>query len=351
MRIRQLTWPLRGLARLGGPVHAGAQGAAAVSPEWIRTQFRRTDDGAGGLLQTLRRRVKFWMRCRLRSRALALGATAFRNRALQALAEQRPELALRPLRSYLRRGLPASRRAECLRAHFEWVAAHLPRAAIDRLYADEFVALLAPGRSPVEGLGLSLSIAGAQGREGELALHLEWHGQRAMSIAFSVLDAACVLDAAEAPLPPGPRIVIGSLQGARGADEALRALSAAAQRLRPSALLVIAAQAVTQAWTLQPPLGVAAASHAYAGYASRSRSVALDYDAAWRDAGAGRAGRHYWALPARPLLRPDAEVESRRRAQHRRRNALREQLFDAVRDGAAGLAAAPYRPRALRPAA
>jgi hypothetical protein len=106
MRIRQLTWPLRGLARLGGPVRAGAQGAGAVSPEWIRAQFRRTDDGAGGRLQTLRRRVKFWMRCRLRSRALALGATAFRNRALEALAEQRPELALRPLRSYLRRGRP-----------------------------------------------------------------------------------------------------------------------------------------------------------------------------------------------------------------------------------------------------
>ena len=81
---------------------------------------------------------------------------------------------------------------------------------------------------------------------------------------------------------------------------------------------------------LDAPLGVAAESHVYSGYASRRRKVELDYDAAWTDVGGQRTGRHYWTLPALPVLRSEAEVESRKRAQHRRRNALRVDLIMAV---------------------
>ena len=208
-------------------------------------------------------------------------------------------------------------------------------ATITRLYGGESIALLAPGAAAIAGLGVMLATASNLGREGELALHLEWQGRRVMSLAFSVLDASRVLSSADAPHARGPRIVIGTLQGARAADAALRELSAAAQRLRPTALLVLAAQALAAAWGLGAPLGVAAESHVYAGYASRRRKVALDYDAAWQDAGALRTSRHYWSLPAAPVLRPDAEVESRRRAQHRRRNALRASLLAALRKQAA----------------
>ena len=314
-------------------------GPAPLSAGWVRTQFRRTDDGAGGPLQTLRRGVKFWVRCWWSSRALAMSTAAFRDSALDSIAETRPELALRPLRSYLRRGLGSVRRAQALREHFEWLSQCLPMTVIDRLYAGESIALLEPGASPVAGLGVSLSSASNLGREGELALHLEWQGRRAMSLAFSVVDASRVLGAADPAPARGPRIVIGTLQGTRGADTALRDLGAAAQRLRPSALLVLAAQALTAAWGLKAPLGVAAQSHVYAGYASCRRQVALDYDAAWRDAGAQRSSRHYWTLPASPVLRPDAEVESRRRAQHRRRNALRESLLESLRARASRLLA------------
>ena len=103
---------------------------------------------------------------------------------------------------------------------------------------------------------------------------------------------------------------------------------------------MLAVQGLSQAWGLQAPLGVATHSHVYAGYASRRRHVALDYDATWRDAGGVLLDRHYWALPARPVLRPDSEVESRRRAQHRRRNALRAGLLDAVQQSAHALLAA-----------
>ena len=337
MRIRQLGLPVPGL----GPVFAPPRNkhAPSSSAGWVRTQFRRTDDGAGGRLQTLRRGVKFWLRCWWSARALEMSTTAFRDSALDAIVETQPELALRPLRSYLRRGLGSVRRAQAVREHFEWLSRRLPMATIDRLYAGESITLLETGFTAIDGLGVTLSTASGLGREGELALHLDWQGRRVMSLAFSVLDARRVISAADPSHGHGPRLVIGTLQGARGADAALRELSTAAQRLRPTALLVLAAQALSTAWGLGAPLGVAASSHVYAGYASRRRKVALDYDAAWHDVGAQRTGSHYWTLPSAPVLRPDAEVESRRRAQHRRRNALREGVLAAVRARAALLMA------------
>ncbi len=278
----------------------------------------------------MRRGLKFWVRCWWNERALAVSTATFRNTALDSIAEAAPELALRPLRSYLRRGLCSAHRAQAVREHFSWLAQHVSMAQIDRLYSGESIALLGTADCLVAGLGISLACAAGLGREGEFALHLEWRGTRVMSFAFSVLDAGRVVSATDPVHARGRRIVIGSLQGVRGADASLREMSCAAQRLRPSALLVLAVQGLSVAWGLEAPLGVAAKSHVYAGYASRRRKVAIDYDSAWQDAGAERTGRHYWTLPRAPLLRPDTEVESRRRAQHRRRNALRQSLLDAV---------------------
>ena len=350
-------WQLRGRASDAGRVFGARAGhlsppptstptrlttpvAAPLTANWVRTQFKRTDDGSGGRLQTLRRGLKFWWRCWWHAAPLRVSTRAFQDSCLDSIVDREPTLPLRPLRSYLRRGLDSGRRAQAVEAHFNWLTAHFPRPFIDQLYAGESAALLA-GTTLVEGLGLTLSRSAHLGREGELALHLEWQGARVMSMAFSVIDANLVVAhatraGAGAPAPQ-PRVVIGAIQGATGAQVALRELSAAAQRLRPAALLVLAVQALSQAWGLAAPLAVASKSHVYAGYASRRRQVALDYDSHWRDAGGGLLDRHYWTLPAQPVLRPDSEVESRRRAQHRRRNQLRVGVLDAVSAASAGL--------------
>ncbi len=329
MRIRQSSLALpQGAGLLYPPAPAVAP---RLSVAWLHSQFCRTDDGAGGRLQTLRRGLKFWVRCWWNERALSISTAALRENALDSIIETAPEVALRPLRGYLRRGLCPVHRAQAVREHFSWLVQHVSRVQIDLLYGGESVAVFGAVDVSCANLGISLSSASGLGREGEVALHLEWRGARVMSLAFSVLDASCVVSATDPVHARGRRIVIGSLQGVRGADAALREMSSAAQRLRPSALLVLAVQGLSAAWGLEAPLGVAADSHVYSRYASRRRRVAIDYDAAWRDAGAERTGRHYWTLPQMPLLRPEAEVESRRRALHRRRNALRQSLLATVR--------------------
>ena len=318
-----------------GPVsHQEAVGSAAHHTLFRRVQvyFARTDDGAGGKFQTLRRGVKFWCRCWWKRESLRASESVFRSGVLMKVAEDHPAVVLRPLRSYLRSGLNSEHRAQAVRSQFDWLTATLPEAAIQRLYSGRPVSLLGVS-SPVEGLGLSLSAAAHLGREGELALHLEWREVRVMSLAFSVLDADLVVPRDTVAIT-GSRAVVGCLQGVRGAELSLRALTAACQRLRPSALLVTALQGLSAAWALQEALAVAAGSHVYARYGSRRRELRIDYDAAWRDSGAERVGRHYWMLPSHPTSRPESEVESKRRAQHRRRHALRQALFMSVMSGA-----------------
>lgn len=297
------------------------------TPAWVGAQFRRIDDGAGGPLQTLRRSVKFWVRCVWHAAPMRVSVSTFANDSLSSVVQGEPAVQSRPLRAYLRNGLTAAHRAQAVHEHFTWLSNNIPSALIDALYVGGPVTLLAsePGRP-----GLSLSRASGLGREGELALHLVWNGEIVMSLAFSVLEPSTVAPRGRAGELRGSRAVVGAVQGRRGADAGLREMSAACQRLRPSALLLIALQGMSRAWGLQAPLCVSAGSHVYVGYKSVRRKAQLDYDAIWQESSAVAMGAHYWLLPVRPVLRPDGEVESRKRAQHRRRNVLREGFFDAA---------------------
>ena len=324
MRIRQLS------VEAGGPEGTALLPPQLLSVRWVRDNFRRTDNGDGGRLGTLGRGLQFWWRCWWNAHALQVSTAAFRAGVLSPITRIRPEVALRPLRSYLRHGLDVERRGYAVHAHFAWLSRNLPQALIDQLYAGECVTLLGDD-APVPGVGVSLAAADDLGHEGELALHLHWHGTIVMSMAFSVLDASVVIGRRDPQHLMGPRIVIGALRGRRGAGPALHAMSQASQRLRPSALLVLAAQALTATWNLAPPLAVMGASHVSAKQALIRAERAMNYDAIWMELGGYPTGRHYWALPDAPDLRPEDEVESRRRSQHRRRNALRVALIAAIR--------------------
>jgi uncharacterized protein VirK/YbjX len=77
-------------------------------------------------------------------------------------------------------------------------------------------------------------------------------------------------------------------------------------------------------------VAVAHRNHVSASYARRRR-IQLDYDSVWSEAGAERITPSHWQLPASPLIRPDDQVPSKHRAQHRRRSALKSQVFEACR--------------------
>lgn len=295
--------------------------------------FALIDDGGGGRWQTTRRRWKLRLRIWMHTNALSGAIAAFQDGQLRRLPHLEPTLLIRPLRSYLRHGLTATQRVQALRSHFAWLAETFPEAAIERLYDGSGLVLWEgpPGSSPnnLQPLRIALTCASGWGREGELALHLELAGRRLMTLAFSVVERRLAFGGTAS----APVLLLGAIQGARGMDEALRVLNHAAERLRPHALLITAAQGLARGLGIHGLYGVAAASHIYAGYRTRTRRIGIDYDALWREAGASAAGPHYWTLPAQPLLRSEEEVPSRKRSQHRRRNHLRRDLFAQCESG------------------
>ncbi|QTN25709.1 DUF535 family protein [Rhizobacter sp. AJA081-3] len=307
--------------------------------EWSWRQFDELDDGAGGLFGTWRRRCKFMVR------SLWLADFHRTNHAVlhlyaPRLAARDPWSTSRVIRPYLRRGLSVRGRMRAVAEHYAWMWAQVRRSVCEALYEGDAIELW----GGLEAARLVLRAAGPQGREGELAIDLLWRGERVLSCAFSVVEASI---AAGAAVPhDGPACVVGAIQGGRNALTALRELGHAGHRLQPTALMVAAVQGLAGGWGIGTVLVVARAAHVYSSYRSNRRRVGLDYDLLWQLAHARPHSAHYWRLPVTPELRSEAEVASRRRAQHRRRCALRLAVFDAVRDATAALIKVPAPVRA-----
>lgn len=289
------------------------------------TLFSRTDNGSGGWLQTTKRRVKFGWRFWRHGNHVRSIHLLLEQHGLGSLAESDPTLLMRSLRSYLWTGLDAHGRARAMHEHLTWLATQHPREAVLHLYRRGEVDVAVLERD-VHRISFCLQPGRALGREGELELQLKLDGQMVMQAAFSVLPHGMVGQAAS-----GKVMVIGNMQGSQLGPEPVKLITQMAERVRPRNLLMTALQGLAHGWQLSGMLGVADVAHPYAGYRrTLSRRVSANYDALWQDLGATRkASESHWELPLALALRPEEEVPSRKRAEYRRRNLLRQQIFDS----------------------
>lgn len=295
--------------------------------------FARTDDGAGGWLQTLKRRIKFEWRYTRYGHQLRQVHQTLQHHGITCLLDSEPNLLLRPLRSYLWNELDGIRRTRALQSHLHWLLQSHGSEVIKRLYHHEPAVLM---ESPLQShqMRLLLQPGRGLGREGELALVLQLDGEPVMQCAFSVLP----VDLFDASRPSGHLMVIGNLQGVRDGSDRIRQFTHAAERTRPHTILMTALQGLASGWQLAGILGVTSERHAYSGYRSLSKRVGIDYDALWQELGAtSRMGYSHWQLPLELHLRDDQEVPSRKRAEHRRRSALRLQIRQQCKQSAAAL--------------
>lgn len=290
--------------------------------------FRSTDDGAGGRWATWTRAVKFYGRLVLRWPSVERCITSMHQLGIDLGAHYSIEISLRPMRPYLCRGFTVASRARCVLSHFHWLHTTL-RPEVSRSLCQHHSVSIPLDVAGCPGVELMLRQSASQSREGELSLDLYHQQRRLMSATFSVVDGRA---AALHPGTPSTMLVAG-FQGVRGTEQEMRELGASLQKLRPSALLICALQGLCAGWQLPAPLAVSRQCHVYASYA-RKRSIQLDYDSIWSEAGSDRIASSYWQLPASPLIRTDDQVPSKHRAQHRRRSALKLTFFDACRAAA-----------------
>lgn len=282
--------------------------------------FSRIDDGAGGRWATARRALKFYARLALRRSSVDSCFRYFHALSAETAQQYPIELRLRPLRPYLCADLPVRRRVDCVVWHFKWLHSHLRP---ELLRGAPIHLPLAETEFP--GISLVLRDSASQSREGELSLDLVFSGRRVMSANFSIVSGFL-----EEGLRPGrSAVLVGGFQGVRGTEHEVREIGASMQKLRPGALLICALQGLCAGWGLPPPMAVSNQGHVTARY-GRACRIRLDYDEVWSEAGASRLSERCWQLPALPQIRPDHEIASKHRAQHRRRSALKQRLFELV---------------------
>jgi uncharacterized protein VirK/YbjX len=292
--------------------------------------FSRTDTLSGGAIQVLKRRAKFYFRHWLYRDHIAAIDNELHEQGLQALLETDPALLLRPFRSYLWTGLNPVGRAGAFVQHFRWLTQQYGSTAVLSLYRLGRIGMAQWPRDP-HGVSVELLPGRALDREGELELHLLLDGVVALRTAFSILPGDF-----DPSLPKGNYMVIGAMQGSLDGLEVLRTLSKTMERAQPRSVFLAALQGLANGWGLRGMVGVSSKAHVFAGYGrTLARRVAVSYDEVWELAG----GQHrpeatHWLLPMRPHHRDLAEIPSKKRAEHRRRDQLIEQVFEDCRAGA-----------------
>jgi uncharacterized protein VirK/YbjX len=294
--------------------------------------FRLTDDGAGGFLQTSKRRLKFHLRYRLCRAELQKIRNFFVNQGLSSLTEKELPLMLRPMRSYLWRGLNVADRAHAQLAHFEWLLKLHSAESVEAFYTRGSYEVFA--QSYPEGtIRVVLLPSRALGREGELELHLKLDDTSVMRMAFSVLPSHLL----GVPVD-GAILVIGNMQGLRSVNQQIKTVTQKMERTRPQNILMTALQGLASGWQLAGMYGVSDAAHVYSGYRSLSQRVGQSYNSLWAELGtSGAVSNTHWNLPIQWVARSEQDVPSSKRSQLRRKNEIRQKIFDEVLRNSAGL--------------
>ena len=294
--------------------------------------FRLTDDGAGGSVQTAKRRLKFRLRYLLCRSYLEQVRNFFTSHDLQALTHEELPLMLRPMRSYLWRGLNVAERTQAQLAFFNWFIQRCGADAIQAFYKCNGFELFSQ-TYPEGCIRVVLIPARALGREGELEMHLKLNEVSVMKTSFTVLPATFLGEAGD-----GWVMVIGNMQGQRSAHQEIKIVTQKMERTRPQNILMTALQGLASGWELSGIAGVTDSAHVYAGYRSLSQRVGQSYDALWEELGFTRStSKTHWACPVQWVARSEQEVPSNKRSQLRRKNEIRQRIFDQVAHNSAGL--------------
>ncbi|WP_310625324.1 DUF535 family protein [Limnohabitans sp.] len=294
--------------------------------------FRLTDNGSGGWLQTSKRRLKFHLRYWWCGSHLQRIRSFFHAHGLGELTHNELSVMLRPMRPYLWGGLSPEARTHALLAHFAWVLErHSAQLVIDFYKRGSYVFFTQT--YPEGEITLELEPGRGLGREGEFELHLKFNGAAVMRAAFSVLPADMV-----GMQGPGFVMAIGNMQGQRFLNQEIKIVTQKMERTRPQNILMTALQGLASGWQLVGMVGVSDVAHVYSGYRSLSQRVGQSYDSLWEEMGTtGALSAVHWQLSIQWVARSEQDVPSNKRSQLRRKNEIRQKIFDEVARHSTGL--------------
>jgi uncharacterized protein len=237
--------------------------------------------------------------------------------AMAGITELDTVLVERYQHRYISKAWSTEQRLQAVRDHYDFALAHFPRQLFHMLYRERQV--LAGKLMLRDGGELSLLVKAPirRGREGELALSLtDETGLQLSYVQLSIING-------------GRTLVIGCLQGAanNAGRDAVRELTKQCHGLRPKNLLLSMVRSLAQAFGIEEVLGVGNDRHVFAGIKDK---VKADYDGFWLDAGGELGDYGFYRLPPRDPVRLETDVESKRRSEFRRREALRHEACELI---------------------
>jgi uncharacterized protein VirK/YbjX len=255
------------------------------------------------------------------------------NAALQETLPWRPSLVRCVARPYLTERWGPARKLAAIAEHHRLLRGRL---AFLRFHPSRSI-LLGTAAGCVQ---ISLEKASWFEHEGELTLSLFCDGTRVYSLVFTLGEVESRTVA-----------YVGALQGLGRADALAiyRALTRRLQGLRPRDLLIAAFRSLCVALEVKRILAVSdSACVGRSAYFARTARVHSSYDRAWTESGAIAAEDGFFELSPTHPRRAMSEIPSRKRAEHRRRFEMLDELAVQV-DRAVERAAVAFRPSPARP--
>ena len=243
------------------------------------------------------------------------------NALLRRRIERNPQLLGFVTWPYIHAGWPADRRFDALSEHLRVVDELYPWLALDEGERIEVLSL--EGLAP--GLSLEVDSEFWFIREGWLAFNLFLHGDRLMSIAFSLAREQGGLVAR-----------VGAIHGSNrpNALEVSRQVTRTLHGLRPRDFALKLFQLFLGAMGVAQLLCVADENrhhrHAYFGPRA-AQALRMNYDEVWQENGGQRLSSGFFRLPISPAAKPLHDVPTRKRAMYRRRYEMLAELDRALR--------------------
>ena len=288
------------------------------------------DDARGGRMQVFKRKLKFKLRYVWFRNELEKLKHYFDSKQLLDLLRTDPSLHLKCIRPYLWAGLNANQRLMAQMAFFDWLLSVYSSHQIAHFYKMNHITLC---EFPVKDrrLGVQIRPARGLGREGEIAIFLCLDDHALMKASFTVLPLSLLGVAGD-----GHAMVVGAFQGEKQSLDRIKETTQLMERIKPAHLLFNVLQSFAQVWQLQTIVGVSDSTHAYASYKrTLAKRVKTNYDAIWQELGGEQLrNRPHWVLPRNWQPKPEAEVESKKRAAYKRRNVLRQSFMNACTEAA-----------------
>jgi uncharacterized protein VirK/YbjX len=245
-----------------------------------------------------------------------------RDTTLWALAKSHPRLSLKIYRPYLSTGLTCSGRVSVLIQHYRLMLARgfgdfVRQAAIRPKTICAF-----SGKSGAM-YQLELSCANMDNREGEFFLHLITNNVSLYRAAFAFFA-----------LKGENYVKIGCVQGMRADDGAshVRIATRDLYGCRPKNLLVSVVRDIGDFFGCKGMVGICNENRVVANHAHR-QPIAPDYDQTWEEMDAVKKDDGDFYLPCTGILKTSFEdVQSKKRSEAKKKNALLESIFRSVRN-------------------